>query len=105
MTRQDIENAWPRLHGPAAELSQSAIYDRESILAFAVGNPSAAFGEPYRVFDSQRTIARLPGPPYCFMDRVVQAEPPPGSSNPMDGLRPSMMFHPRNGISTPIAAG
>ncbi|MFZ1984518.1 MAG: polyketide-type polyunsaturated fatty acid synthase PfaA, partial [Desulfatitalea sp.] len=36
-----------------------------------------AFGEPYAVFDQQRTIARLPGPPYCFMDRVTAIEPQP----------------------------
>ena len=53
------------------------LYPREKILAFAVGNPSEAFGEPYRIFDQEREIARLPGPPYFFMDRVVKAEPDP----------------------------
>jgi 3-hydroxymyristoyl/3-hydroxydecanoyl-(acyl carrier protein) dehydratase len=53
------------------------LYDRDRILAFAVGNPSEAFGAPYRVFDAERTIARLPGPPFAFMDRVtaVTGEP------------------------------
>jgi acyl transferase domain-containing protein/3-hydroxymyristoyl/3-hydroxydecanoyl-(acyl carrier protein) dehydratase len=53
-----------------------AIFDRESILAFAIGKPSDAFGEPYRIFDSGRIIARLPGPPYQFLDRItgLQAE-------------------------------
>ena len=50
-------------------------YDRDSILAFAVGRPSTAFGEPYRVFDQERTIARLPGPPYSFLDSIVAIEP------------------------------
>ncbi len=54
-----------------------AIYDTDRILAFAIGKPSDAFGEPYAVFDSQRRIARLPGPPYQFLDRVVDIEPPP----------------------------
>jgi 3-hydroxymyristoyl/3-hydroxydecanoyl-(acyl carrier protein) dehydratase len=40
------------------------------------GPPVQAFGEPYRVFDQERKIARLPGPPYCFMDRVTAIEPP-----------------------------
>jgi 3-hydroxymyristoyl/3-hydroxydecanoyl-(acyl carrier protein) dehydratase len=53
------------------------LYSQEQILAFAVGNPSEAFGEPYRTFDAERRIARLPGPPYCFMDRVTDIEPPP----------------------------
>jgi 3-hydroxymyristoyl/3-hydroxydecanoyl-(acyl carrier protein) dehydratase len=54
-----------------------AIYTREQILAYSNGNPSEGFGEPYRIFDSGRKIARLPGPPYQFMDRVtaVKGEP------------------------------
>ncbi len=52
-------------------------YDAQSILEFSVGRPSLAFGEPYRVFDSERRIARLPGPPYLFMDRVVEVNQPP----------------------------
>ena len=56
-------------------IRKPALYDRDRILAFAVGKPSEAFGEPYRVFDQERLIARLPGPPYSFMDRVVAVEP------------------------------
>src|SRR6185436_19498141 len=49
----------------------------DRILAFATGKPSEAFGEPYRIFDAGRVIARLPGPPYQFLDRVtgIRAEP------------------------------
>ena len=54
-----------------------ARYDAESILAFAVGRPSVAFGEPYLPFDEERRIARLPGPPLCFLDRVTELEPAP----------------------------
>jgi 3-hydroxymyristoyl/3-hydroxydecanoyl-(acyl carrier protein) dehydratase len=53
------------------------LFTREHILEFAVGRPSKAFGEPYAVFDRERTIARLPGPPYCFMDRIAMIEPQP----------------------------
>ena len=62
---------------PPTPDAKAAIYDRDRILAFAVGNPSAAFGAPYRVFDKDRRIARLPGPPYQFLDRIteVQGEP------------------------------
>jgi 3-hydroxymyristoyl/3-hydroxydecanoyl-(acyl carrier protein) dehydratase len=56
---------------------RAAIYDCDRILAFAIGKPSEAFGEPYAVFDSSRRIARLPGPPYQFLDRIVEVEPPP----------------------------
>jgi 3-hydroxymyristoyl/3-hydroxydecanoyl-(acyl carrier protein) dehydratase/malonyl CoA-acyl carrier protein transacylase len=72
-TREAIERFWKeRREGASAPL-----YDRDRLLAFCEGNPSEAFGEPYRVFDSERTIARLPRPPYFFMDRVVRAEPEP----------------------------
>jgi PfaB family protein len=50
------------------------IYDKSSILAFAEGRPSDAYGEPYRIFDGpERHCARLPRPPYQFIDRVVEA--------------------------------
>lgn len=54
-----------------------AIFDRHHILAFAQGKPSEAFGAPYQVFDRERVIARLPRPPYSFLDRVVSVEPEP----------------------------
>jgi 3-hydroxymyristoyl/3-hydroxydecanoyl-(acyl carrier protein) dehydratase len=46
-------------------------------MAYSNGNPSEAFGEPYRVFDSGRVLARLPGPPYQFLDCItaVTGEP------------------------------
>ena len=50
------------------------VYDRDKILAFAQGNPSEAFGPAYEVFDREREIARLPRPPYFFMDRVTRAD-------------------------------
>ena len=80
ISRKEIEDGWHR-QTPVAEAPPvppaAPLFDRESILAFAVGNPSAAFGEPYRIFDTDRKIARLPGPPYCFMDRVTHTEPAP----------------------------
>jgi 3-oxoacyl-(acyl-carrier-protein) synthase/3-hydroxymyristoyl/3-hydroxydecanoyl-(acyl carrier protein) dehydratase len=60
-----------------AEWGAKAPFPRESILAFAVGKPSDAFGEPYRIFDEQRFIARLPGPPFSFLDRIVRVEAEP----------------------------
>ncbi len=56
---------------------KATFYGRDKILAFAAGKPSEAFGEPYRVFDHDRVIARLPRPPYSFMDRVTYIEPEP----------------------------
>jgi 3-hydroxymyristoyl/3-hydroxydecanoyl-(acyl carrier protein) dehydratase len=48
-----------------------AIYTKEQIMAYSNGNPSEGFGDRYRVFDAERKIARLPGPPFQFMDRVT----------------------------------
>jgi acyl transferase domain-containing protein/3-hydroxymyristoyl/3-hydroxydecanoyl-(acyl carrier protein) dehydratase len=64
LSRERVESLWrPR--------EKRVLYDRDSILAFAVGKPSEAFGDRYVPFDGERSIARLPGPPFAFMDRVV----------------------------------
>jgi 3-hydroxymyristoyl/3-hydroxydecanoyl-(acyl carrier protein) dehydratase len=61
-----------RSHAPLV-----GVFNHDRILEFAVGKPSVAFGDPYRIFDEIRFIARLPGPPYQFLDRItgIQAEP------------------------------
>ncbi len=58
------------------------LFSRESILAFAEGNPSEAFGEKYTPFNKDRQIARLPRPPYFFMDRVLSADHPQWEMTP-----------------------
>jgi 3-hydroxymyristoyl/3-hydroxydecanoyl-(acyl carrier protein) dehydratase len=69
-TREKVESLWNA--GSAAEAGpRKPIFDNASITAFAVGKPSEAFGEKYKVFDSERVIARLPGDPYKFLDRIV----------------------------------
>lgn len=60
-----------------SQTPQRAWYDEESILHYAVGSPSKAFGVPYRKFDEEEIIARLPGPPYLFVDRITALEPMP----------------------------
>jgi 3-oxoacyl-(acyl-carrier-protein) synthase/3-hydroxymyristoyl/3-hydroxydecanoyl-(acyl carrier protein) dehydratase len=62
----------------AALWSRRPAWDRERLIEFAAGSPSRAFGERYRPFDEGgRFIARLPSPPYLFMDRItaIDAEP------------------------------
>jgi 3-oxoacyl-(acyl-carrier-protein) synthase/3-hydroxymyristoyl/3-hydroxydecanoyl-(acyl carrier protein) dehydratase/1-acyl-sn-glycerol-3-phosphate acyltransferase len=49
-------------------------FDHRSLLACAWGKPSEAFGPIYACFDGPRRVARLPGPPYHFMSRVVHIE-------------------------------
>lgn len=69
-----IEALWASAAEPADHGPRKAIFDNASITAFAVGKPSEAFGDRYAVFDSERVIARLPGDPYKFLDRVVKIE-------------------------------
>jgi acyl transferase domain-containing protein/3-hydroxymyristoyl/3-hydroxydecanoyl-(acyl carrier protein) dehydratase len=52
-------------------------FDYASLLACAWGRPSEAFGPAYARFDGTRRSARLPGPPYHFMSRIVEVEGPP----------------------------
>jgi acyl transferase domain-containing protein/3-hydroxymyristoyl/3-hydroxydecanoyl-(acyl carrier protein) dehydratase len=77
VTREDLQRVWERAHDQPPPAASPVVHDRQSILAFAVGKPSEAFGARYRVFDEGRFIARLPGPPFSFVDRVtvVQGEP------------------------------
>ena len=66
----------------AEKFKNPPLFDREKILAFAQGDPSQAFGAPYKVFGREREIARLPRPPYFFMDRVVQTDHRPWEMQP-----------------------
>jgi acyl transferase domain-containing protein/3-hydroxymyristoyl/3-hydroxydecanoyl-(acyl carrier protein) dehydratase len=87
LTRERLRQLWasggrqppePVHHqGADAPRSLAVLFDRDRLLAFACGKPSEAFGEPYRVFDQDRFIARLPSPPFLCMNRVthIDAEP------------------------------
>ncbi len=80
-TRTEIENFWCRQR-PCPTVAQTparrpVAYPREHLLEFARGKPSRAFGEAYRPFDAGRFIARLPSPPYLFIDRITAVEPEP----------------------------
>ena len=82
-TQESVEATWAARQASASLMVTSEsepvtvapkppIFDFESIRAFAIGNPSDAFGDRYKVFDSERIIARLPGPPYQFLDRITE---------------------------------
>ncbi len=55
----------------------SVRFTREQILEYCEGAPSKCFGDRYTMFDAERKLARLPRPPYLFMDRVLHCEPKP----------------------------
>ncbi|MFO7831700.1 MAG: type I polyketide synthase, partial [Desulfuromonadaceae bacterium] len=83
LNRQAMEARWrsPESDAGAANVVQkdegeagekkAPLYNYADILAFSNGNPSEAFGEPYRIFDTERRIARLPRPPFQFLDRIT----------------------------------
>lgn len=68
--RAAIESLWTKKE-------KTVLYGPDKILAYSNGNPSEAFGEPYKVFDKDRILARLPGPPYQFLDRIVETKGQP----------------------------
>jgi acyl transferase domain-containing protein/3-hydroxymyristoyl/3-hydroxydecanoyl-(acyl carrier protein) dehydratase len=85
-TKEQLLALWKRVGAPLTVITEQeqgrgeqrpylkpAIYSKEQILAYSNGNPSAGFGDRYRIFDAGmgRKIARLPGPPFQFMDRVT----------------------------------
>jgi 3-oxoacyl-(acyl-carrier-protein) synthase/3-hydroxymyristoyl/3-hydroxydecanoyl-(acyl carrier protein) dehydratase len=53
-------------------------YDYHSLLACAWGRPTQMFGPMYQRFEGGRRVARLPGPPYHFMSRILSVEGPQG---------------------------
>lgn len=78
LTREKVARMWQQIKevercpSPlAGEGKNPPLFDYDRILAFAVGRPSEAFGDRYRVFDEERLIARLPGPPFQFLDRII----------------------------------
>ncbi|MFB7733441.1 beta-ketoacyl synthase N-terminal-like domain-containing protein [Streptomyces sp. NPDC056112] len=63
---------------PVATAADGLPFGYASLLACAWGRPSEAFGTSYEPFDGTRRVARLPGPPYHFMSRIVTVDGPQG---------------------------
>ena len=68
LNKERLEARW---QNQTKTQAKQILFDNDSILAFAEGNPSDAFGDKYKVFDQERKIARLPRPPYKFLDQIV----------------------------------
>lgn len=60
----------PPTGSPAVE-NEGLTLDYASLLACAIGHPSAAFGPKFAGFDGVRRLPRLPAPPYHFMTRIT----------------------------------
>ena len=74
LTRKNIEALWQQEPGISQPSPRSPLFDHASILAYAEGRPSEGFGERYRIFDQERVLARLPRPPYLFLDQIDKIE-------------------------------
>jgi len=91
--------------GPVAEVNGFP-FDHHSLLACAWGRPTEAFGPIYAPFDSHRTVARLPGPPYHFMTRVASIDGAMGSMEPGQTIEveydvpPDAWYFDENGART-----
>ncbi|MFD7518803.1 beta-ketoacyl synthase N-terminal-like domain-containing protein [Streptomyces niveus] len=71
---------------PVATAADGLPFGYASLLACAWGRPSEAFGTAYEPFDSARKVARLPGPPYHFMSRIVSVDGPQGGMREGSGV-------------------
>lgn len=77
-TKDKVDAIWQNQSPAQAAIGAVPEYNYEKILAFSQGNPSEAFGEPYKIFDGDsRRIARLPRPPFQFLDRIVKTNAEP----------------------------
>jgi len=102
MDRSGLEAFWEKRRGndrshigeTISPPSETVAFTRDKLLEFATGRPSKAFGTPYRPFDKDRFIARLPGPPYAFIDRVTSIEPPPWVLEPDGWVETECNVHP-----------
>ena len=72
ITRSEIEGFWSE--APAAPARRPILYGPDKIMEYSNGSPSEAFGDRYLPFDKDRILARLPGPPYQFLDRITALE-------------------------------
>jgi 3-hydroxymyristoyl/3-hydroxydecanoyl-(acyl carrier protein) dehydratase len=88
VTRAEVETHW--------RAAVQVVCDRRQIEEYARGLPSRCFGAAYRVFDKERFLARLPSPPFLFVDRVTSAEPPPMELEPGGWIESQHDLSPAN---------
>ncbi len=79
ITKDEVESFWDKRDKDnnieSVSVGKPTLFSKKQLLDFAVGKPSDAFGELYKVFDNEKVVARLPGPPYLCMDRITLIEP------------------------------
>lgn len=76
-TWNDVVDFWRRHqnHGNGKEvLAAKPLFSRGDIEEFCIGSAGKIFGAIYAPFDQGRYMARLPKPPFLFIDRVLTTE-------------------------------
>ena len=81
-TQAGLSQAWSSARRTAVSTHDlpSVVFSHAQVLEFASGMPSKAFaafgslGRRYAPFDTGRTLARLPRPPFNFIHRVTRTE-------------------------------
>ncbi|MDR1921961.1 MAG: helix-turn-helix domain-containing protein, partial [Candidatus Adiutrix sp.] len=58
------------------------VFDKKKLLALAMGRPSEALGPAYARFDAGDFVARLPRPPYDFIDQATVTRGRPNEVRP-----------------------
>ena len=75
LTEPKLQALWTSRERSVTPVAHAAgspyLFGPDKIMAYSNGKPSEAFGAPYKVFDKDRVLARLPGPPYQFLDGVT----------------------------------
>jgi PfaB family protein len=74
LTQIQVEAMWSSSTTSSTPQAIPPLFDQQSILDYAQGHPSDAFGDKYKPFNHNRILARLPRPPYLFMDQVERIE-------------------------------
>jgi acyl transferase domain-containing protein/3-hydroxymyristoyl/3-hydroxydecanoyl-(acyl carrier protein) dehydratase len=49
-----------------------ALYTGEQIYEYCIGKPSKCFGKEFEKYDQGKFLARLPNPPFLFVDRITK---------------------------------
>ncbi len=91
-TAAELEAFWKERRNPprvpagarpaAPPVEGDVLVSRRELEDFATGRSTAAFGDRYRSWDGGRHLARLPAPPFLFLDRVLAAGPEPAVLRP-----------------------
>ena len=82
VTLTDLKTFWSRrkkhkLTTPPANIDRRAAFDHDSLIRFTRGKPSEVFGDRYKPFDTDRFLARLPAPPYLFIESISRCDQKP----------------------------